>query len=98
MSEKLDGVGRAQIFAKQANPNTYVLMRIKARDKYKYGFRTWYSQFEYQVMPLGLTNSPAKIQPYIDHCLWPIIDDLAGCYLEDILTYSTNDAEHQEQV
>jgi len=73
-------------------------MRIKEGDEYKTAFRTRYGQFESKVMPFGLTNAPATFQAYIDDCLRPFIDDFAVCYLEDILIYSTDEEEHEEQV
>jgi len=49
-------------------------------------------------MRFGLTNSPATFEAYIDDCVWYSIDDFAVCYLDDILIYSTDDEEHEEQV
>jgi len=49
-------------------------------------------------MPFGMTNAPATFQAYIDDWLRPHIDDFAVCYLDDILIYSTNEEEHEEQV
>ena len=49
-------------------------------------------------MPFGLTNAPATFQSYIDHCLRPYLDDFAMCYLDDILSYSNNEKEHNEHV
>jgi len=49
-------------------------------------------------MPFGLTNAAATFQSYIEDCLRPYIDDFAASYLDDILIYSTNEKEHEEQV
>jgi hypothetical protein len=98
ISELLDGVREAQIFTKLDLRNAYHLIRIKEGDKYKTAFRTRYSQFEYRVMAFGLTNAPAAFQAYIDDCLRPYIDELAVCYLDDILIYSTYEKEHEEHV
>jgi len=49
-------------------------------------------------MPFGRINAPATFQSYINDCLRPYIDDFAVCYLDDILIYSMNDKEHEEQV
>jgi hypothetical protein len=88
----------AWIFTKLDLRNAYHLIRIKEGDEYKTPFRTRYGKFEYQVMPFRLTNAPATFQAYIDDYLWPFIDDFAGCYLDDILIYSTDEEEHTEQV
>jgi hypothetical protein len=83
-------VREARIFTKLDLRNAYHLIRIKEGDKYKTAFRTRYGQFEYRVMPFSLTNAPATFQAYID--------ELAVCYLDNILIYSTNEKEHEEHV
>jgi len=98
ISELLDRVRDARIFAKLDLRNAYHLIRIKEGDQFKTAFRTHYDQFGYQVMPFGLTNTPATFQAYIDDCLRPYIDDFTICYLDDILIYSTNEKEHEDHV
>jgi hypothetical protein len=98
ISEMLDRLRGARIFTKLDLRNAYHLIRIKEGDEYKTAFRTWYGQFEYQVMPFGLRNVPATFQAYIDDCLRPYIDDSAVCYLDDILIYSTNEKENEDHV
>jgi len=98
ISEMLDRVREARIFTKLDLSGAYNLFRIKEGDEYTTAFRTRYGQFEYVVMPLGLTNAPATFQSYIDDCLRPYIDDFAVGYLDDILIYWTNEREHEEHV
>lgn len=88
----------AQIFTKLDLQNAYDLIRVREGAEYKTAFRTWYGQFEYEVMPIGLTNAPAAFQACIDHCLQPFIHDFAVCYLDNILIYSTDEEEHEEEV
>jgi hypothetical protein len=98
ISEMLDRVHEARIFTKLDLRGAHYLIRIKEADKYQMAFRTRYAQFEYRVMPFGLTNAPATFQSYIYDCLRPYINDFAGCYLDDILIYSTNEKEHEEHL
>jgi len=98
ISEMLDRLHGARIITKQDLRNAYHLILFKDGDKYQTVFHTWYGQFEYQVMPFGLTNAPATFQSYINNCVRPFIDDFAVCYLNNILIYSTNAVEYQEQV
>jgi hypothetical protein len=58
-SEMLDRVRECRIFTKLDPRGAYNLIRIKEGDEYNTAFRTRYGQFEYQVMPVGLTNAPA---------------------------------------
>jgi hypothetical protein len=94
----LDRLRGARIFTKLDLRNAYHLIRIKEGNEYNTAFCTRYGQFEYRVMPFGLTKTPATYQTYIDDCLRPDIDDFAVCYLYDILMYSTNEEEHEKQV
>jgi hypothetical protein len=55
-------MSRAQIVTKLDMQNTYDRIRIKEGDKYKTAFRTWYTQFEYQIMRFGLINVPGTLQ------------------------------------
>jgi hypothetical protein len=94
----LDRLRGAWIFTKLDLQNAYQLIGLKEGDQHKTVFRTGYGQFEYQVMPFGLRNTPATLQTYIDDCLRHFIDDFAGCNHDDILIYSTDEEEHKDQV
>jgi hypothetical protein len=98
ISEMVDRLRRPRVFTKLDLRNAYHLIHIKGGDEYKTAFCTQSGQFEYQVMPFGLTKAPATFQAYIDDCLRPFIDNFAVCYLDEILIYSTNEEEHEEQV
>ena len=65
ISEMLDEMRRARILTKLDLRTAYHLIRIKERDDYPTAFRTWYGQFEYQVMPFGIPNAPDTFQAYI---------------------------------
>jgi len=49
-------------------------------------------------MPFSLTTAPATVQCYIDDCLRPYMDNFVVCHLDDILIYSANEKEHEDQV
>ena len=95
ISEMLDPVRKARILMKLRLSGAYNPIRIKEGDENKAASQTPYSEFEYKVMPLGLTNTLATFQSYIDDCLPPYIDDFAVCYLDDILIYSANEKDHE---
>jgi len=97
-SEMLDRVCEGWIFTKLDLCGGYYFIQINEGVEYKTDFWMCYGQFEYQVMPSGLTNPPATFQSYIDECLRWYIDEFAVCYLDDILIYSTNDQEHKQHM
>ena len=61
-------------------------------------FRTRYRLYKYRVLPFGLTNGPAAYQRYMNTVLFDYLDDFCTAYLDDILIYSDNELEHEEQV
>ena len=62
-------------------------MRICEGDEWKTAFRTRYGHFEYQVMPFGLSNTPATFQGYVNKILAEKLDIFVIVYLDDILIY-----------
>ena len=49
-------------------------------------------------MPFGLTNTPATAQRFMNDTLREYLDLFCIVYIDDILIYSNNKREHQEQV
>ena len=49
-------------------------------------------------MPFGLANALATFQGFINYALQDLLDICCITYLDDILIYSDNDAEHVEHV
>jgi hypothetical protein len=49
-------------------------------------------------MPFGLSNAPAKFQAYINQALIGLVDVTCVIYLDDILIFSEDPADHPEAV
>ena len=98
ISEALDWLSGAKIYTKLDIWVAYNQVRMKEGDKWKTAFRTWYGHYEYCVMPFGLANVPATFQGFINYALWDLLDICCIAYLDDILIYSDDDAEHMEHV
>lgn len=49
-------------------------------------------------MPFGLTNAPATFQSYIHEVLHEHLDMFVIVFLDDILIYSKDEANHQQHV
>ena len=88
IGEFLDCLGRAKRFTQLDLTSAYHRMKIKEGDKWKTAFRTWYSQFEYQVIHFGLTNTPGSFQGYVNMILAQKLDIFVIVYLDDILIYT----------
>ncbi|QRV88673.1 Transposon Tf2-1 polyprotein [Ceratobasidium sp. AG-Ba] len=93
--EKLRG---AKIFSKFDLKWGYNLVCIKEGDEWKTAFKTRYSLFEYLVMPFGLTNAPATFQHFMNDIFRDILDVYVIIYLDDILVFSKNEADHEKHV
>jgi hypothetical protein len=74
MSELQDRVRGVKIFTKINLKNSYNLMRIKPRDKWKMVFKIQYGLYEYTIMPFGLYNAPATFQNMINHIFRDLLD------------------------
>ena len=57
-----------------------------------------YESFEWLVMPLGLTNSPAAFQRFMNNIFHNLLDKYVTIYLDDILIYSDLPTKHQKHV
>jgi hypothetical protein len=98
IGETLDRLSRAKIFTKIDLKDAYNRIRIRPGDEWKTAFRTRYGHFEYCVMPMGLCNAPATFQQYINEALAGLLDVFCVVYLDDILIFSDNVAEHADHV
>ena len=98
ISEALDRLAGAAQYTKLDIRSAYNLIRIKKGDEWKTAFRTRYGHYEYQVMPFGLANAPATFQRYINGALREYLDVFCIAYLDDIIIYTEEGADHAEHV
>jgi hypothetical protein len=96
--ESLDRLRSAKIYTKIDLRGAYNLLRIKAGDEWKTAFRTKYGLFECLVMPFGLTNAPASFQHFMNDIFRDLLDVTVIIYLDDILIFSDNPADHEKHV
>ncbi|CCO35435.1 Retrotransposable element Tf2 155 kDa protein type 1 [Rhizoctonia solani AG-1 IB] len=88
----------AKIFTKLDLRWGYNNVQIKEGDKWKTAFKTKYGSFEYLVMPFGLTNAPAAFQRFMNDLFRDLLDITVVVYLDDILIFSKDPAEHSKHV
>jgi Reverse transcriptase (RNA-dependent DNA polymerase)/RNase H-like domain found in reverse transcriptase len=98
MSEILNRVVSTKRYTKIDLRNVYHRIRIWSGDEWKTAFRTRYGQFEYQVLPFGLANTPATFQTYMNQALRGLVDITCVVYLDDILIFSVNPEDHHRHV
>ena len=82
------------MFTKIDLQSGYHQVRVAEDDVYKTAFRTRYGHFEFKVLPFGLTNAPATFMSFMHDVLRPYLDEFVVVFLDDILIFSKNEAEH----
>jgi hypothetical protein len=98
ISDLLDTSQKGRIYTKIDLRHAYHLVRIAKGDEWKTAFRTRYGSYEWCVMPFGLTNAPAAFQRFVNDLFADMLDVCVIVYLDDILIYSDNAAQHKEHV
>ncbi|KAG8472698.1 hypothetical protein CXB51_034527 [Gossypium anomalum] len=86
------------IFSKIDLRSGYYQLRVKDSNVPKTALRTRYGHYEFLVMPLRLTNSPAIFMDLINRIFRPYLDRFAVAFTDDILTYSRVESEHVEHL
>ena len=76
----------------------YSHVRIKDKDIFKSPFRTRYNHYEFVVIPFGLTNAPTTFMCLMSNILSIYLDKLVVVFSDDILIYSKNKKEHEENL
>ena len=98
IGEALDWLSGTKIYIKLDIQVAYNWVQMKEGDEWKTIFWTWYRHYEYYMMPFGLANALATFQRFINYALWDLLDICCIAYLDNILIYSDDDAEHVEHV
>ncbi|KAK3563121.1 hypothetical protein QTP86_016357 [Hemibagrus guttatus] len=97
-STALEHLRGATVFTKLDLRSAYNLIRIGEGDEWKTAFVTPTGHYEYLVMPYGLANAPSVFQDFIHEVLWEFLHRFVLVYINDILIYSRNLAEHRHHV
>jgi len=84
------------IFTKLNLKHAYHLVCVALGDKWKMAFQTHYGSFEWLVMPFGLTNAPSVFQRFVNENFANLLDVYILVYLDDILIFSDNMADHKK--
>lgn len=98
ISDLLDSPRKASVYTKIDLRHAYYLVRIAEGDEWKTTFRTRYGSFEWLVVPFGLTNAPSAFQRFMNDIFADLLDVYVIIYLDDILIYSDNMADHKKHV
>ena len=98
ISDLLSTASKAYIYTTIDLCHTYHLVYIAEGDEWKTVFCTCYRSFEWLVMPFGLTNASAAFQSFINDIFSDLLDINITVYIDNILIYSDDPAEHRKYV
>ena len=88
----------AKVYSKIYLRSGYHQVRIKDEYIHKTTFRTRYGNYEFVVVPFGLTNAPATFMCLINSVFTGYLDKFILVFLDDIVVYSKNEEEHEENL
>ena len=91
-------LARAKVFSKINLRSGYHQINIRLEDVPKTTFSTRYGLYEYLVMSFGLTNAPTYFLYLMNSVFMPELDKFVVVFIDDILIYSKNEADHAEHL
>jgi hypothetical protein len=88
----------AKVFSKIDLCFGYHQIKIRENDIPKTAFSTKYGLYEYLVMSFGLTNALAYFMYLMNSVFMLELDKFVVVFIDDILVYSKNEAEHAKHL
>ena len=93
-----DQLGNAKVFSKIGLRFGYHQIKFRLEDISKTAFSTRYGLYEYLVISFGLTNAPTYFMYLMNSVFMPEFDKFVVVFINDILIYSENEADHVEHL
>lgn len=88
INDLFDEVQGASIFSKISLRYEYHQIRIKVEDIHKTTFRKRYGNYDFLVLPFGLTDAPSTFTCLMNSVLSHFLDKFVIVFIDDIMVYS----------
>ena len=98
IQDLFDQVKGAGVFSKIDLRSGYHQIKVKEEDIPKTAFVSRYGHHEYLVVPFGLTNAPVIFMNLMNKIFMPYLDKFVIVFIDDILVYSKDKAEHAKHL
>jgi hypothetical protein len=98
IDDLFDQLKDAKIFSKIDLRSGYHQVRIKDEDISKTVFRTRYGNYEFTLVPFGLSNAPVVFMCLMNGVFRDYLENFVIVFLDDILVYSKLKEENEQHL
>lgn len=94
IDDLIDELGNSCIFSALDLRSGFHQVPLKQETKELTGFVTKFGTYQYEMLPMGLVNSPATFQRLIDLCFGPLLNKCLVAYIDDLNIHSKTYQQH----
>ena len=97
IDDLIDCLGNARFISTLDLTRGYWQLPVAEKDRHKTAFTTPYGQFQFKMLPFGLSGAPSSFQRLMDKLIKGC-EGFASAYLDDLVVFSNSWQEHLSQL